>query len=399
MPAVPRPVACDVVSSKAGWQRVIFAEASVCAEKRRKSGERRKSTAWYWPTTQDQWEAWRHQVRTTKGIPVEAKIMTVTEVPAENRIPVVREVVTEAVRSVATPVAQEDSDEVLDFELANEASAWRWPKTTASLQCMESTPTGSEARSATSCVCVVEAGPKAFKAELERETSTWSADRAVPTAIGECLLRTIARYARGGVLIVHAPTEDLNDLQMQSSDNGCLERQLNRRGARHVVHQGAEFTEMMAEWSDSSGGTAQEGCWIVSANGEIRAAAIEIQPPPAPFIWSSADKRQSRAFALAHSLRRGLVYVMSETGLLHMISAGGARHGLVYSAAPRSRATATGALVVPAASGASVPCQHCGEQLGSIAHLCQHVEEQHPDRILDASYPDFMHKLRRQLAA
>jgi len=182
--------------------------------------------------------------------------------------------------------------------------------------------------------------------------------------VTEEILNIVCNHARGGALMVQAPTEDLAGLLWEYTDDGYLQRRLAREDAGHVLRFGRRFTAVFAEFSEHAAGDRwptdhadvdargrpKDGGLAVSPTGAVRLAAVKFRVNlDVPFTWPGTGTRHATAFALAHALDRGIVVVRSDSGGLHVVTSSGARQGKVerlqrcQARPPRPPRTATAA--------------------------------------------------------
>lgn len=167
------------------------------------------------------------------------------------------------------------------------------------------------------------------------------------------MISMICNHARGGALLVQAPTGVLAELLWEYTDNGYLQRRLGREDAGHVLHSGQRFATTFAEFTEhvagdrwpadypdpDARGLPKDGGLAISPTGAVRLAAVKFRVNlDVPFTWAGTGTRHATAFALAHGLSYGLVVARSDAGSVHLVTSRSAREGLVYCLQRRSRA-------------------------------------------------------------
>jgi len=197
--------------------------------------------------------------------------------------------------------------------------------------------------------------------ELLLELQGWPNFSAEVT---EKILDIVCNHARGGALVVQAPTEDLAGLLWEFTDDGYLQRRLAQGDAGHVLRSSSRFEEVFAEFSEHAAGDRwpadhsdvdargrpKDGGLAISPTGAVRLAAVKFRVNlDVPFTWPGTGTRHATAFALAHALDHGIVVVRSDSGGLHVVTSSGARQGNVErlqrcpARPPRPRRSATAA--------------------------------------------------------
>lgn len=190
--------------------------------------------------------------------------------------------------------------------------------------------------------------PKILDA-IETEICTWDEDQNLTVCrdASHKLLEHIQSAVISGMLLVHAPTKELERLQWQFSDGGYLQDRFEDEHAYRIFHDG--FTPIFREallrsqsdrWPsdhphEAARGQPKDGGFAISATGVVRLAAAKFVNIPSPDVtWESMGTRHTTAFNLAHFLKHAVVYVGSDAGTLHVLTAGCARKLEVFRVAP-----------------------------------------------------------------
>lgn len=191
----------------------------------------------------------------------------------------------------------------------------------------------------------------------EMQNELWGPRVQNAKAVAGALLNVLASAARGGVLLVQAPSHVLQAhhqmIAGEATDDGYLEKRMVEENILHVFDDrqkppvSAKFSSLLEEfsmheegdrWPDDykdvrARGKPKDGGWVVSATGNIRCAARRFFPPQkAWYSWPSVGMRHTTAFSVACALECCIVFVVSDSKCLHIITSGGARVGVVFTA-------------------------------------------------------------------
>merc|ERR1712071_635038 len=127
-------------------------------------------------------------------------------------------------------------------------------------------------------------------------------------------------------MIVVAPKKQLETLEGHNADDH-MEKRL---GCCTSVHHARFAKELKtarkhtANDRDSKGRTL-DGAFVISAeDGVVRRAGILFKNISSEVSWPDHGSRHSSAFGVARSFRCGIVFVASDAGLVHAITAEGA---------------------------------------------------------------------------
>lgn len=192
----------------------------------------------------------------------------------------------------------------------------------------------------------VEADPWKILDALEHEVRRWTSDRLFPLAVSKKVLWMVLKRARGGAMLIHAPTDELKRILGDPTDEGYLETRLHNAEILNVITAGSKFEQVLAEFSEHSEtdrwpqdhadaaarGKSKDGAVVISATGNVRGAARQLTTDCSriPFTWPDVGTRHKVSLAIAYNLDYGIAFVRSDSGKLHVVTSHSAKHGVVY---------------------------------------------------------------------
>merc|ERR1719446_901122 len=78
-------------------------------------------------------------------------------------------------------------------------------------------------------------GIKNLQQEIDDEFTRWTSD-PLPKLVSERLLQSVAR-GQGGILMVHAPSKELETLRWDSTDKGYMSERVQENNVWNVMHE------------------------------------------------------------------------------------------------------------------------------------------------------------------
>jgi hypothetical protein len=146
-------------------------------------------------------------------------------------------------------------------------------------------------------------------------------------------------------MIVHAPLDQLMKLQGNTADGGHVDEKSRVNGRKASVYDDS-FASILSrarehkENDRDEDGRCCDGALVFSENGLLMRAMIKFVCGVTKYTWANHGTRHDSAFAVATLLERGLVFVASEAGEVHLITASSARAGVAYKLPTEAPATA-----------------------------------------------------------
>lgn len=139
----------------------------------------------------------------------------------------------------------------------------------------------------------------------------------------------------GGIIVVIAPTDNLEKITGHTADSGYMDAKLGCDVGSTSVHDNLFITELQAARRHKEGdrdeqGQCCDGAFLISAAGVVRRSRVKCKYPSPDIVWPKHGTRHEAAIGIARSLECAVVWVASEAGSLHVITAKGASEGLVY---------------------------------------------------------------------
>jgi hypothetical protein len=141
----------------------------------------------------------------------------------------------------------------------------------------------------------------------------------------------------GGALIVQAPEEELEALPFSLLDGGHFAKRLEQdRGhavsafSDHFWREFNDFRRHKETDRDRFGNCCDGGIGISASQSLVLLAATRFDCIDHNYDWQNCGTRHAAAFGVASSLELGVVYVNSDAGDLHVITATGAKHGRAF---------------------------------------------------------------------
>jgi hypothetical protein len=226
--------------------------------------------------------------------------------------------------------------------------------------------------------------------ELQRETSSWADGYREQTLVAEQLLKTTAK-GKGGILMVHAPTEELERLETECTDDGYMAQCAQELNLWNVTRDPHTFEQLVVNlsehsegdvWPDGSlgAGLPKDGAWGISATGVIRLVAVKFLTDAAPYTWPKVGMRRTSGLSIAYRLKFGVVFMRSESGDIFLITADSAKSGRIFKAA--SSEIVVGGEPAEAQScrtTQTVSCRFCKQQFNCRFACFDHMSRYHPD--------------------
>lgn len=134
-------------------------------------------------------------------------------------------------------------------------------------------------------------------------------------------------------MIVVALSQHLKKLEGHNADVH-MEKRLVSGGTKANYYRFAKELKTARTHTDNdrdAKGRTLDGAFVISAeDGVVRRAGILFKNISSEVSWPEHGSRHSSAFGVARSLECGVVFVASDSGEVHAITAGGARNCVAY---------------------------------------------------------------------
>jgi len=143
-------------------------------------------------------------------------------------------------------------------------------------------------------------------------------------------VRLLIQQGEGGTMIVVAPRHQLEMLEGHNADDH-MEKRLGCDYGHTRVHHSRFAKELQTARTHTASdrdamGRTLDGAFVISAeDGVVRRAGILFKGLNSEVSWPDHGSRHSSAFGVARSMKCGVVFVASDAGKVHAITAEGAR--------------------------------------------------------------------------
>lgn len=172
------------------------------------------------------------------------------------------------------------------------------------------------------------------------EVARW--DHPDPAGCESTLLKVqdLLEKPNGGILIIVAPTDQLEMLEGHTSDSGYMDLKLGCNEGLTSVHGDVLNTELQAARMHREGdrdeqGRCCDGAFLISALGVVRRAMVKCKHSTSDVAWANHGTRHDAAIGIAQFLECAVVFVASEAGGVHVITAEGADQALAFKISSR----------------------------------------------------------------
>jgi len=172
---------------------------------------------------------------------------------------------------------------------------------------------------------------KIFAEEIAR----WNHDDPARCLDTLFVIQRLLERPLGGILLIVAPSDQLKMLEGQNADRGYMEEKLGCHEGLTSVHDNVFETELQAARTHKEGdrdetGRCCDGAFLISATGIVRRAMVKCKYGISDTTWPDKGTRHDAAIGVVLSLDCCVVFVASEAGGVHAITAESARRAEAY---------------------------------------------------------------------